>query len=104
MDKSDKVIENLGTAIMCVNNMLTQEQFIVRDKVVNAIIEAINLIEEQKQQIEEKETIIMKYENCEAYKIKQPVDGICMGGGDKCKNCPAYIRYLEVLKEENDKH
>ena len=36
---------------MCVNNLLTQEQFIVRGQVVNAMIEAINLIEEQKQQI-----------------------------------------------------
>ena len=46
----------------------------------------------------------MEYEKCEAYQIKQPVDGICMGDGDKCNNCPAYIRYLEVLKKENDKH
>ena len=51
--KLDKVIEDLGTAIMCVNNMLTQEQFIVRDKVVNAMVEAINLLEEQKEQIED---------------------------------------------------
>ena len=51
--KLNKVIEDLGTAIMCVNNMLTQEQFIVRDKVVNAMIEAIKLLEEQKQQIED---------------------------------------------------
>ena len=47
----EKVIEDLGTAIMCVNNMLTQKQFIVRDKVVNAMIQAINTIEEQRQQI-----------------------------------------------------
>ena len=55
MDESklDKVIEDLETAIMCVNNMLTQEQFIVRDKVVNAMAEAINLLEEQKEQIED---------------------------------------------------
>ena len=46
----EKVIEDLGTAIMCVNNMLTQEQFIVKDKVINAMIEAIILIEEQKKQ------------------------------------------------------
>ena len=52
-DKLDKVIKDLGTAIMCVNNLLTQEQFIVRDKVVNTMIEAINLLEEQKQQIED---------------------------------------------------
>ena len=50
-DKFDKTIKDLGTAIMCVNNLLTQEQFIVRDQVVNAMIEAINIIEEQKQQI-----------------------------------------------------
>ena len=55
MDESklDKVIEDLGTAIMCVNNMLTQEQFIVKDKVVNAMAEAINILNEQKQQIED---------------------------------------------------
>lgn len=47
----DKVIKDLGTAIMCVNNLLTQEQFIVRDQVVNAMIQAINTIEEQRQQI-----------------------------------------------------
>ena len=50
-DKFDKTIKDLGTAIMCVNNLLTQEQFIVRHQVVNAMIEAINIIEEQKQQI-----------------------------------------------------
>ena len=44
----------------------------------------------------------MEYEKCEAYQIKFP-DGICMGDGDKCKNCPAFVRYLEVLKKENDK-
>ena len=51
MPDMEKVIEDLGTAIMCVNNLLTQEQFIVRDQVVNAMIQAINTIEEQQQQI-----------------------------------------------------
>ena len=49
--EEDKVIKDLGTAIMCVNNLLTQEQFIVRDQVVNAMIQAINTIKEQRQQI-----------------------------------------------------
>ena len=44
----------------------------------------------------------MEYEKCEIYRIKLP-DGICIGYGVVCNNCPAHIRYLEVLKEENDK-
>ena len=43
----------------------------------------------------------MEYEKCKAYKIKLP-NGICMGDGEKCQNCPAYIRYLEVIKKENN--
>jgi len=49
--EENKVIKDLGTAIMCVNNLLTQEHFIVRDQVVNAMIQAINTIKEQRQQI-----------------------------------------------------
>ena len=63
MPDAEKVIEDLGTAIMCVNNLLTYEQFIVRDKVVNAMIQAINLIEEQKQQQPE----IVRCKDCENY-------------------------------------
>ena len=51
MDDIEKVMKDLGTAVMCVNNLLTQEQFIVRDQVVNAMIQAINTIKEQRQQI-----------------------------------------------------
>ena len=51
MADADKVVENLGIAIMCVNNLLTQEQFIVRDEIVNAMIEAIKTIEDQQKQI-----------------------------------------------------
>lgn len=49
--EEDKVIKDIRTAIICVNNLLTQEQFIVRNQVVNAMIQAINTIEEQQQQI-----------------------------------------------------
>lgn len=48
--EEDKVIKDIRTAIMCINNLLTQEQFIVRDQVVNAMIQAINTIEKQRQQ------------------------------------------------------
>ena len=35
------------------------------------------------------------YENCEAYQIKKPAAGICIGDGEQCEACPAHIRYKE---------
>lgn len=49
MTVSDNIIKDLRTAIMSVSTLLTQEQFIVKDKVVDAMIEAINFLEEQKE-------------------------------------------------------
>lgn len=49
----------------------------------------------------------MEYENCKAYKIKEPANGICRGNDndigeydEKCNTCPAYLRYKNVLRME----
>lgn len=49
----------------------------------------------------------MEYENCKAYKIKKPANGICRGNDndigeydEKCNTCPAYLRYKNVLRME----
>jgi len=48
----------------------------------------------------------MEYENCKAYKIKEPGNGICRGNDndigeydEKCNTCPAYLRYKERIAE-----
>ena len=51
----------------------------------------------------------MEYENCNAYKLKETVNGICIGNentigeyDEKCNTCPAYIRYKEECKKTNN--
>ena len=90
MADMEKVIEDLGTAIMCVNNLLTQEQFIVRDKVVNAMIEAIKLIEEQ-----DKQKPLLPY-NMDKVGGNCPVCGLRMARGHNyCYQCGQKLNWGE---------
>lgn len=85
MTVSDNIIKDLRTAIMSVSTLLTQEQFIVKDKVVNAMIEAINFLEEQK---EKKCEIVEKCcENC-IHAKETDIDGLidCEKDG-RSKDC-----------------
>ena len=42
-----------------------------------------------------------EYKECEAYQIKEPAEGICIGGdGAKCETCHAHLRYLKKIGED----